>query len=466
MISTEELRALSIFEDLDEDELAWLAEHFEEVTLDQGDQFTRAGDKAEWMFALLKGRVQFRLDEQQLGRGVFTVHEGQVSGMLPNSRMTHFGASSFAVEPSRVARLHIRHFPEMLDRIPVLEQRLAHVMLDRTRITASMRIQQEKLAALGTMAAGLAHELNNPASAARRAAQNLQETLQQFDELASTMLSEVMFKTLDGDTDPFLPVYEIVLGEPPELDPITQGEREDDLADWLDEQGVQQPWDAAATLVAAGLTQPFLAAFSEKIIPQHVINFLNWLARDIEMRMLSQELAVSTIRISDLVTAMKAYSYMDQANEKSQTDLHKGIKDTLTVMAHKLKKKDIRLVKQFGPVPPFEAYGGELNQVWTNLLDNAVDAVPDEGGVITIATGYDEGAKCIGVDIVDNGEGISEQHLPRIFEPFFTTKEAGQGTGLGLDITYRIVTSRHGGTIDVTSRPGETRFSVKLPALL
>ena len=259
---------------------------------------------------------------------------------------------------------------------------------------------------------------------------------------------------------------EIIESETPELDPIDLSEREDDLADWLEEHNVEEPWSVAATLVATGFTREFFEDFIETLVPEYIGDFLKWLPMDIEMQMLSEDLAISTERISSLVGAMKSYSYMDQANAKSPTDLNKGLVDTLRVMAHKFRKKNIKINKDLGEVPVFGAYGGELNQVWTNLLDNAADAVPDTGGEITLQTSYDETEKCVEINVIDNGSGIPEEHQSRIFEPFFTTKEAGSGTGLGLDITYRIVTARHGGTIRVLSEPGHTRFQIQLPAIV
>jgi signal transduction histidine kinase len=335
--------------------------------------------------------------------------------------------------------------------------------LDRTRAASRAQLQQEKLVSLGTMAAGLAHELNNPASAARRAAQNLGHVLQVFDQHASSMLRTIMFKAQTAAGDPFQPIYDIIEQEPPKLDALSQSELEDELSDWLDEQGAEQPWEAAATLVAVGFTQPTLEAFSEHLVDEHVVDFLNWLARDMELRLLAEELAESTTRISDLVAAMKSYSFMDQANEKQAVDLHKGIDNTLTILAHKLKYRKVDIVRDYGEVPPVPAYGGELNQVWTNLLDNAIAAVPDDGGCIEIQTCYDEATDRVQIDVIDNGSGIPPEVQSRIFEPFFTTKEASEGTGLGLDIVYRIITARHQGTIYVSSVPGETRFHVRLP---
>jgi signal transduction histidine kinase len=206
-----------------------------------------------------------------------------------------------------------------------------------------------------------------------------------------------------------------------------------------------------------------LEAFAESLIDEHVVNFLNWLPRDVEMRLLAEELAESTLRISDLVSAMKSYSFMDQANEKQAVDLHLGLDNTLTILGHKLKYRQIAIIKDYGDVPPVSAHGGELNQVWTNLLDNAIAAVPEQGGRIQIQTCYEAPTRRVQIDIIDNGAGIPPEVQARIFEPFFTTKGAGGGTGLGLDIAHRIVAGRHGGTIYASSVPGETRFQVRLP---
>jgi signal transduction histidine kinase len=181
------------------------------------------------------------------------------------------------------------------------------------------------------------------------------------------------------------------------------------------------------------------------------------------MRQLAEELAESTRRISELVTAMKAYTYMDRGDEQREVDLHRGLEDTLTILQHKVRRRSVEVVRHFGELPPVCAYGGELNQVWTNLLDNAIAAVPEAGGRIEIRTRFEKESSVAQVEIEDNGSGIAKEHLDRIFEPFFTTKEVGEGTGLGLDIVHRIVRNRHQGTIDVRSEPGKTLFCVRLP---
>lgn len=463
MPTKEELLSISVFEDLDETALKWLQQHMDVLELAPGDPLTKPGDAADWLFVLFTGRIRFESRQDNGSLAVFVAEAGEVSGMLPHSRMTVFQAGSVAVLPSRIGRLHVQHFPDLLTSIPVLEGRLAHIMLDRTRASTQAQVQQEKLAGLGTMAAGLAHELNNPASAAKRAAHQLCETLQQFDELASSMLRTVMFKEPEQEGDPFQPVYEIILSEPPQLDTLTAGEREDELADWLENQGISDAWNAAATLTGTGFTRDFLVEFSKKLRDGQTPAFLKWLAHDVALRELSQNLALSTTRISDIVQAMKAYSYMDKANEKTEVDIHEGINNTLTILNYKVRQDAVTVVRDFGDLPRIQAYGGELNQVWTNLIDNALGAVPDQGGRISISTRYEPALSRIHVEITDNGPGIPEAIQHRIFDPFFTTKEPGEGTGLGLNISHRIVTNRHEGSLTVDSKPGQTSFQVRLP---
>ncbi|MEM8487025.1 MAG: ATP-binding protein [Bacteroidota bacterium] len=463
MITPADLQSIQVFEDLDATALAWLQEHMEPLSLDTGDPLTKSGDPAEWMYVIFEGQIRFEARQENGTLAVFMTEAGQVSGMLPHSRMTIFRAASAATMPTRLARLHKRHFEAMLEAIPPLESRFAHIMLDRTRANAHVQVQQEKLAALGTMAAGLAHELNNPASAAKRAAQQMVETLKMFNALSSGMLQPIMFKDSAGTGHPFQPVIDVIEGESPSHDALTASELEDDLADFLDEHDLPASWDAAAMLVSMGFTRDFLVSFSEALHEDQVSSFLSWLTQSCEMRMLSSELALSTTRISELVQAMKSYSYMDKANEKSETDIHEGINNTLTILNHKLRGKAIDVVKEYGDIPVVEAYGGELNQVWTNLLDNAIAAVPESNGRITIRSRYQPTLKSIEIEVVDNGAGIPDTIKDRIFEPFFTTKDTGEGTGLGLDISYRIVTARHGGALSFISEPGETCFQVRLP---
>ncbi|MEM6783397.1 MAG: ATP-binding protein [Bacteroidota bacterium] len=489
MLTPDDLRAVSLLEDLPDDDLAWIVERAEEVTLRPGEALNEAGDSADWMYLMLEGSARAIVRDGERETAAYSFEAGQVAGVLPRSRMQTYGATARATIPTRLARLHKRHFPDLIRDLQEFDSRLAHLMIDRSRAESRVKLQQEKLVSLGTMAAGLAHELNNPASAAKRAAETLCETLQTFDERASTLLRKLIFPDglppmVGGDGagafdpgeqgDPFQPVYDVILAPDPDLDPLEEGDREDAFADWFDDLAdeglgqVAQPWEAASTLTAAGFTADFLSGFLEGMGPEFRVDTINWIVQDTAMRALCVELAESTTRISELVGAMKSYTYMDQDSQQQRVNLKRGIIDTVIILKHKFKKKGIRLSKTFGDdVPDLLAYGSELNQVWTNLLDNAIAAVPDEGGEIRLVTSYDdcsgEGGGMVQVDLYDNGSGIPEDLQARIFEPFFTTKGPGEGTGLGLDIVMRIVRHRHGGVIYVESEPGATHFRVRLP---
>ena len=460
-VSVQELAVVTDFQGVPDHELEWLAENLSLTELAKGETYYRQGDSADVLQIVLEGALELVRREEGKEVASFLVEEGEVSGLLPFSRMESYGASATALKPTRVAELSTTLFPTLHERAPVLLQRLVYEMLDRTREYTRLGAQREKLMSLGTMSAGLAHELNNPASAAKRAAQSLQETLQAFDELSSKMLSPVMFQEATSG-DPFRPVYEAITLDGDTLSAMQRSDREDELAEWLESHDVERAWEVAATLVSGGVTLQALLQVQEALKPEQVTNFLEWVPRDVELRLLAKELIEATTRISELVGAMKAYTYMDQGIEKGEVDLHEGIRTTLTILKHKFTKKNIRVEKQFGELPPVPAYGSELNQVWTNLLGNAADAVA-EGGTVTIRTGVDEAAEVACIDIIDDGPGVPKDIQDRIFEPFFTTKGVGEGTGMGLDIANRIVRQRHRGTLTLESEPGATRFSVRLP---
>jgi len=461
MIDVAELKVVTDFQNVPASECEWFAQHCELQVLEKGDTFFEQGQVVDMLAILLEGTMNVVRRENGKEVSSFLWELGEISGLLPFSRMKSFGASIYASEPCRVATFKADLFPKLNEHAPEILQRLVNEMVDRTREFTRMGAQRDKLISLGTMSAGLAHELNNPASAAKRAAQNLQETLQRFDEHSSKILIPVIFKESRQD-DPFQPIYEAMTLDGDSLGSLERSDLEDELGDWLADNDIADPWDASATLVSGGLSKNVMEQIAESLKPEQVKNFLEWVPQDVEMRLLAKELIESTTRISDLVGAMKSYTYMDRDQEKQATDLHEGIINTLMILKHKLKKKDVNLVKEFGDLPKVPIYGSELNQVWTNLIVNAVDAVP-EGGTITIRTGLDTPADMACIDIIDNGPGIPEDIQGRIFEPFFTTKGVGEGTGMGLDISNRIVRQRHKGTISLRSEPGATRFRVRLP---
>lgn len=435
------------------------------ITLQRGEMFFLEGDTERLFFVVLAGNLQiFRvIDGQEMPINPFVT--GQFGGEVPLLAGTPHLACCRATSETQLLTFAEPAFWHLMSHFPPVRQKVLAHMAERLTELQSLSSQREKLVSLGTLAAGLAHELNNPASAAKRSAQNLVKTLGAFGSHSSQLLKPILFKVEDPGHNPFGPLMATIRVEGVDLDTVTQSDLEDELADWLDELDIPEPWNMAEILVSVGFTREALETFAEQLHPEHVQGFILWLAYDVEMRRLGYELVESTGRISGLITAMKSYSYMDQAHTKEKVDIHQGLDTTLTILNHKRKAKRIEIVKEYSHIKPIEAVGSELNQVWTNLLDNAIDAVP-ENGKITIKTYYDPiDPNMVSIEINDNGPGIPPEAQQRIFDPFFTTKGVGQGTGLGLEIAHRIVVNRHSGSINIDSKPGTTTFKICLPTI-
>ncbi len=451
-----DLRKVEVFSDLSHDQLAWFAETGEEIRLAPGEIFVRSGDPAVWLAVILEGETRFQRDDVP-DAPVFTAAAGQITGYLPYSRLTQFGGSGRAVVPTRMLRLHKDHFPEMLQRIPAIGPRLVAIMADRIRETARIETQRDKLAALGKLSAGLAHELNNPAAAAQRAAASLREALETVRDasirLARHALSVEQRESiiaLEGKAARFTPALP--------SDPIEQSDREERIGGWLESHQVPDPWKIAPVLADMGVDTPKLESLAAHIGTNVLSDALVRIASILTISRLIDEIENSTKRISDLVHAIKEYSYMDRASMQ-EVDVHQGIESTLAILGHRLKS-GVKVVRDYDKdLPLICAYGGELNQIWTNLIDNAIEAMQGHGELrLRTARDLDR----VLVEIGDNGPGIPPEIQPHIFEPFFTTKGVGEGTGLGLDTVCRIARNHHG-EIRVVSRPGDTRFQVFLP---
>ncbi|MBV8897094.1 MAG: cyclic nucleotide-binding domain-containing protein [Acidobacteriaceae bacterium] len=450
----DELRSVTIFSDLEDSDLNWLVEHMAAFDVQAGELIIRRGEPAEHLVVILDGELRA---EREDGR-VFIAPKGHVSGLLPFSRLTQYPANARSNLPMRVAVLAKEHFPEMSRRMPILQERLVNVMADRIRETTKEEQQNEKLAALGRLSAGLAHELNNPASAARRAADELRKALAEV-RAAVVRLDR---RGLPNDSRLFLAELELnwAAKEGPQtaLDTLERSEREEELADWMVARHIKQPWDLAAALVDLGCRKQTLDEVEKHVPAEFLDDVFLRMSAAFTISRLAEQIESSTTRISEMVRAIKEYSYMDQAPQQ-EIDIHQGIENTL-IMLHYRLKNGVEVVREYDrALPNVCAHGSELNQIWTNLITNAVDAMQGNGK-LTIRTMRD--GRCVRVEIIDNGPGIADGIKSRIFEPFFTTKPVGQGTGLGLETVQRIV-RKHGGDVRFTSRQGETNFIVRIP---
>ena len=454
-ISIDDLRKIEIFVDLPSEQLNWLAEHFQEMHFQPGEIMGREGEPIDNLTVILEGEIRIQRGsgaDEMIIRGV----AGQVTGLLPYSRLTHYAGTARAVLYTRVAYLHRSLFPEVLQRMPLLGQRLVSIMADRIRETTRIETQRDKLVALGKLSAGLAHELNNPAAAAQRATASLRETLETVRD-ASIRLARHAIPTEQRE---MITRFEREAGHALDAsaDPLAQSDREERITTWLEAHHVPDTWKIAPAIADAGVEIPKLESLAGHVGDEVLSDAIVRIASLLTIAKLIDEIEISTRRITYLVQAVKEYSYMDQAAMK-EVDLHQGLENTLTILGYKLKG-GIKLVREYDEtLPRICAFGGELNQIWTNLMANAIEAMHGKGELrVRTARELDR----VLVEIGDNGPGIQPDVLPHIFEPFFTTKGVGEGTGLGLDTACRIIRSHHG-EIRVSSRSGDTRFQVFLP---
>ena len=458
----EALRRVHIFADLPEDQLRWFADNTEEHRFAEGDVVFRKGDKPDVLVVYLEGEVHAYWDEADhdivyIGRAGEQTSE--VSGMLPFSRMKEFTVTGRAVTDVRLLRFPVRLFPEMMQRMPLLVERLVGIMSDRVRESTTLDQQQDKLMALGKLSAGLAHELNNPAAGATRAANDLIETLKELRAADMRLCAHDLTESQQASIDAFERKAIDHTATAKQLNSLDQSDREDEISDWLETHGIEEAWKFSANLVEAGMDSAALEQLLGEIPSTATADVLARVNSQLAAAKLASEIKTATTRISELVGAIKEYSYMDQASVQ-ELDVHKGLDNTLLILKYKLKKKDISVTRDYAEsLPLIKAYGSELNQVWTNLIVNAVDAM-SKGGTLKVRTKREP--TDIMVEIRDNGAGIPASVRSRIFEPFFTTKQVGEGTGLGLDTVARIV-RKHRGNVRFESKPGDTCFQVRLP---
>jgi signal transduction histidine kinase len=462
----EELRRVPLFDGLTDEQLREVLEEGSEEFVPAGEVRGREGEPAENLYVILEG--EFRWSKKVDGGEVVmnTYGSGEFFAEVPLLLGKPFLATWRALADSWVFALPNETFRRMLTTNPSFSNAILEMLAQRIQVLYSVAQQRERLSSLGTLAAGLAHELNNPAAASRRAAGRLREGSENLRSLGMKLARAAA----RGDTGPAqLDVLEQIVREALgrdkapalTLDTLKRSEREDEVGFWLEDHGVEEAWELSPTLVGAGLGLDDLELVEGTMPPGTLADALRYLEAALGVAGLVGEVEESSMRISKLVGTMEGYSYMDRAPTQ-EVDVNEGLDNTLAILRYKLE--GIEVERDYDEsLPRITAHGNELNQVWTNLIDNAIDAVADgdKMGRIRLRTTYERDRLL--VEISDNGSGIPEEIRDRIFEPFFTTKDVGKGAGLGLDVSYRIVVGRHGGDIRVVSRPGDTRFQVRLP---
>jgi len=457
----EVLRRLPLFAQLSDEQLASV-ERGSEMDLRPGDYIKRAGDPPEGFYVVIEGRIEWtsKVREQDvfvqnLEAGEFWGHELLLTGRP-------YPVSGRAVTDVRLYALETDEFWRMLADCPSILRNLVASLVERWGNLGVAEQQHAKLISLGTMAAGLAHELNNPAAAAGRSAGEAREVFRSASARA-VRLGSLQMGPEERRVVARLPEEAAVRAEnAEELDSLDRSDLEDEVAIWLEDRGVADAWDLSPTLAGAGLNVEWLDGLEGRLPDGSVGEVVAWLASEVAGDELLREVQDASGRISELVGAVKSYSHMDKAPSR-EVDVHAGLNSTLILLGHKLKKGDVKVLRDFErDLPLVCGHAGELNQVWTNLLDNAIDAVEGHGR-ITLRTASEDGR--VLVEVADDGPGIPEEARDRIFEPFYTTKEVGEGTGIGLEIAHRVVVEDHKGDIRVLSEPGDTRFQVRLPIL-
>jgi signal transduction histidine kinase len=418
---------------------------------------TAKGTRVEGLFVILSGHITMSVDRGAGPHKIMEWRGGDVGGMLPYSRLVSPPGDSVAQQTTEILAVHRDHLREMTRECYEVTSLLVHIMVDRARVFTSSDLHDEKMVSLGKLSAGLAHELNNPASAIERSAALLEDRLEESEQasraLGASRLTDDQFAAVDATRASCLAtrVHRV-------LSPIERAEREEAMADWLADHALDV--STADTLAETEVSFDALDLLAGTVDASVLDAVVRWSAASYSVRSLAEEIQDAATRISGVVTAIKGFTHMDQAAVAEPVDLVQGLSNTVAVLRSKARAKSAAVTVDVEPgLPRVRGFAGELNQIWANLIDNALDAVADSGLVDVLAKHED---RRVVVRVIDNGAGITPQIRERIFDPFFTTKPLGQGTGLGLDIVRRLV--RHNdGEIAVESQPGRTEFRVVLP---
>jgi len=457
MISSAELRGVAAFTDLPDDQIEWFLGHVQEISLQPGETFVRQGDPANWMFIFLEGLFQW---SGEFGGDVVALpaQAGEVSGVFPFSRMKRFTVTGRALTHARLGKFPVAQFSDLIQKMPVLTTRLVAMMSERIREGTRIEQMRDRLASLGKLSAGLAHELNNPASAAKRAADQMRDMLAKMRGANSELWR---LSVNDSDKARIEEVEGSLLeSRSVQLDGLALSDLEERLSSVLSNHGHADAWDLSASLAKCNMSPGTLTALLTHLDSHTAGAALARIAASVELSILLGTIENSSCRISKLVRTVKEYTYMDQAPVQD-IDVAQSLDTTRSTLAHILQP-GIEVKRTHAPVAlSVSAAGTELNQVWTNLIENAIDAMKGRGE-LRLRTFHED--NCVVVEVGDSGPGIPEEIKPYVFDPFFTTKGVGEGTGLGLS-TVQTIVRKLGGNIQIISKPGDTRFQVRLPVI-
>ncbi|MCZ4408918.1 ATP-binding protein [Cryomorphaceae bacterium 1068] len=456
----QEFRKNESLQDIADKHLQFMVDHGEVRSYKKGDFIFKAGDSADELLYILSGRFRLILTQNGEQREVAMMTQYDISGVLPYSRMTHAQGAAECREDAEIFAMDRKHFREMIVNHEPLAEALVHHMASRIRSFTKLRMQDEKLISLGKLSAGLAHELNNPASAMVRSSEELSKHL----KLLPDGFKQVMKSNLDPDKVDKVNdwLFSILDHERPSLTLMERNDREDEVSDLLEEYGIDDPFELSEECVDYGLSGDDIESLHELTGEGDFHTVIHWVVNNLSTERMVEEIHTSAERISTLIGSIKEYSHMDRSQDRQDVDINSGLKSTITMLRHKAKNAQIEIEEAYcDGIPHLSGMPGELNQVWTNIIDNALDAM-EGGGTLRIQTDWVEPNVCI--KISDTGSGIPEEIQSQIFDPFFTTKSVGKGTGLGLDIVNKIV-ARHSGRIDLKSKPGHTEFTITLPAV-
>lgn len=455
------LKSLEALSNVPDEQLQWFMDNSEDQLIADGEMLLEPGEPISGPHVIVTGEMHFYMMQNGARREYIAFNAGHITGYLPYSRGKIAQGYARASGELQLLSFHTERIQEMIKNHFELTQALVHVMSNRVRNFTAQQQQNEKMMALGKLSAGLAHELNNPASAIVRDSDSLKKHLRlepkMFKEMAMINIDEAQ---VDALVERLFSLLTVV--DRPRLTLKQRTVLEDEIADWFNDREIENAFAIAESFVDFNFSVADLDAFSETIPPESLSPVFNWLSNLLVTERMVDDIQQSSKRIADLVSSIKTFTHMDRAQVKEFADIHIGIRNTLTMLGYKVRKGNIVVIEDYDhELPPVKALIGELNQVWTNLIDNALDAMePNSKGTLTIKTELD--GEFVQVTVTDDGPGIPEEVVNSIFDPFFTTKPMGKGTGMGLEVVQRII-HQHDGSVKVKSVPGCTEFIVCFP---